>query len=170
MLESRLHFPTSALFLIYINDRTENLQSNPKCFADDNSFFTIINNSNATAKRLCEDLDKITEWTLQWKKSFNPKSSIQAQEVTFTPKVREFVHRPIFFNNKPVQQVSSQKLSSFIRHIFNVWWTRKNNTAKFSKIIGLLRKLSNHLSRSFLITISKSLMKTHLDFGDEIMT
>ena len=43
--------------------------------------------------------------------SFNPDRSKhkQAQKVTFTRKVKKFAHPPIFFNNKPVQQVSSQK-------------------------------------------------------------
>ena len=50
------------LFLIYINDLTENLQSSPKLFADDTSLSTLINDPNATAKQLCEDLDKIKEW------------------------------------------------------------------------------------------------------------
>ena len=45
----------------------------------------------------------------QWKMSFNPGPSKQAQEVTFTHKVKKVVHPPIFFNNKQVQQVSSQK-------------------------------------------------------------
>ena len=52
---------------------------------------------------------------------FNPNRSKQAQEVIFTCKVKKFVHPPIFFNNKPVQQVSSQKtLGSYTRHICNV--------------------------------------------------
>ena len=58
--------------------------------------------------------------------SFNPEPSKQAQEVIFTRKIKKFVHPPIFSNNKPVQQVSSQKHlglildQSLIRHIFNV--------------------------------------------------
>ena len=97
------------LLLIYINDLTENLQSNPKLFADNTFLFTIINDPNATAKQLCEDLDQITEWAFQWKMSFNSDPSKQAQEVIFTCKVKKVVHLPIFFNKKPVQQVLSQK-------------------------------------------------------------
>ena len=37
------------LFLIYINNLIENLQSNPKLFADNTSLFTLINDPNATA-------------------------------------------------------------------------------------------------------------------------
>ena len=78
----------------------------PKLFADDTSFFTSINDPNATAKQLCEDLDKIKEWTFQWKMNFNPDPSKQAQEVIFTRKVKKVLHPPILFNNNPVQQFS----------------------------------------------------------------
>ena len=39
------------------------------------SLFTIVNYLNATAKQLCVDLDKITEWAFEWKMSFNPDPS-----------------------------------------------------------------------------------------------
>ena len=64
--------------------------------------FTLINDPNATAKQLCDDLGRIKEW------AFNPDPSKQAQEVIFTRKVKKVVHPPIFFHNKPIQQVSSQ--------------------------------------------------------------
>ena len=38
----------------------------------------IIHDANTTAKQLCEDLDKIKEWSL------NPDQSKQEQEVIFT--------------------------------------------------------------------------------------
>ena len=89
-----------------LNDLTENLQSNPKLFADDNtSLLTTISDPNAAAKQLCEDLDKIKERAFRWKMSFNSDLSKQAQEVIFTHKVEKFVHPPTFFNNNPVQEV-----------------------------------------------------------------
>ena len=87
------------LLLIYIDDLTENLKSNPKLFTDETSLLTLINHPNATAKQLCEDLDKIRKWVFQWKLSSNPDPSKQAQEVIFTRKVKKVVHPPIFFNN-----------------------------------------------------------------------
>ena len=53
-------------FFIYINDQIENLQPNPKLFADD-ILFTIINDPNATDKQLCENLDntKVLIYELQ---------------------------------------------------------------------------------------------------------
>ena len=54
-------------------------------------------------------MDKIKEWAFQWKMIFNPDPPKHTQEVISTRKIKKVVHPPIFFNNKPVQQVSSQK-------------------------------------------------------------
>ena len=53
-------------FLIYINDLSDNLITNPKLFADDTSLFSIVHDPNATANDLNNDLAKINDWTYQW--------------------------------------------------------------------------------------------------------
>ena len=45
-------------FLIYINDLSDNLITNPKLFADDTSLFSIVHDPNATANDLNNDLAK----------------------------------------------------------------------------------------------------------------
>ena len=50
------------LFLIYINDLSENLVSNPKLFADDTSCFSVIRNKHLSAQNLNEDLNEINHW------------------------------------------------------------------------------------------------------------
>ena len=52
-------------FLIYINDLTDNLNSNVKLFADDTSLLSEICDSLETANVLKNDLRKIREWTKQ---------------------------------------------------------------------------------------------------------
>ena len=99
----------------------------------------IINDPNATAKQLCEDLDKIVEWAFQWKLSFSPDPFKQAQKVISTRKVKKVLHPPIFFNNKPVQQVSSQKHLGLTLDIYLMFDEDiKAITCKVSKTIVLL--------------------------------
>ena len=74
------------LFLVYINDLAENLSSNPKLFADDTSLFSVVRDLNTSANEINDDLKKIEAWAHQWKMSFNPDPSKQAQEVTFSRK------------------------------------------------------------------------------------
>ena len=49
-------------FLIYINDLTNNLNSNVKPFADHTSLFSEICDPLETASVLCNELRKIREW------------------------------------------------------------------------------------------------------------
>ena len=44
----------------------------------------------------------------------------------------------------------------------------KNTLTKVNKTIGLLRKLQNILPRGSLLTIFKSFVRPHLDYGDFI--
>ena len=71
------------LFLIYINNPSEDLTANVKLFADDTSLFSIVCNTNTSTTNLNNDLNKIKNWAFQWKMNFNPDPSIQAQEVIF---------------------------------------------------------------------------------------
>ena len=47
--------------------------------------------------------------TFQWKMSFDADPSKQAQEIIFSRKLRKISHLSIYFNNNPMEQVSSQK-------------------------------------------------------------
>ena len=49
-------------FLIYINDLSDNLNSNPKLFADDTSLFSFVQNINSTTD-LNSYLSKISDRT-----------------------------------------------------------------------------------------------------------
>ena len=76
----------SLLFLVYINDLTENLHSNPKLFADDTSLFSIVADEALSNSYLNNDLKKINDWAYKWKMSFNPDSTKPAHEVVFSRK------------------------------------------------------------------------------------
>ena len=77
------------LFLIYINDLSDNLSFNIKLFPDDTSLFFVIHDNNVSAVELNEDLKKISNWAFQWKMSFNPDASKQAQEVIFSRNIKQ---------------------------------------------------------------------------------
>ena len=95
------------LFSIYINDLSDDLSTIAKLFADDTSLFPIVRNVNTSYFN--SDLSKTSNWAFQWKMSFNPDHSKQAQEVIFSRKIQKTCHPSIYFNNKSVKQVLSQK-------------------------------------------------------------
>ena len=69
------------LFLIYINDLEEGIESSVKFFADDTSLFSVVKDPQVSAVNLQHDLNMITEWAYQWKMSFNPDLTKQAEEI-----------------------------------------------------------------------------------------
>ena len=54
------------LFLVYINDIVEDIDSHIRLFADDISLFIIVDDPKASAARLNIDLDKISRWAITW--------------------------------------------------------------------------------------------------------
>ena len=74
------------LFLIYINDLPNGLNSNFKLLADDTSLFSVVHNITESASLLNSDISKINECALQWKMSFNPDPIKQAREIIFSGK------------------------------------------------------------------------------------
>ena len=158
------------LFLIYINDLSDNLSLNPKLFADDTSLFSVVHDINQSGINLNDDLEKISNWSFQWKMSFNPDINKQAQEVIFFRKLQESNHPSLTFNGTSVTQSEIQKhLGMFLDSKLDFKEHRQNVLNKVSKTIGLLPKLQIILPRPPLITIYyKSFIRSHLDYGDII--
>ena len=147
----------------------ENLVSNPKLFVDDISLFSVIRNKHLSAQNLNEDLNMINHWDFQWKMSFNPDPSKQAQEVIFFRKLKKLIYPPLHFNNIAVTQSATQKHLGILLDVqLDFQGDLKNIYSKVNKTIGLLRKLHNALPRLPLLTIYKSFIRPHLDYGDII--
>ena len=96
-------------FLIYINDLSDGLTSNPKLLADDTSLFSVVQNINSRANDLNSDLIKISDWAFQWKLRFNPDHKKQAHEVIFSRKTNKIDHPPLYFNGNLLESSSTQK-------------------------------------------------------------
>ena len=159
----------SLLFLIFINDLLDNLTSNPKLLADDTSLFSTVTDPNVTANQINKDLYNISTWIHQWKMNFNPDTRKQAQEVRFSRKVRVTAHSELVFNNTLVHETATQKhLGTFPDFKLSFQEYFENMLNKVNKTIGLLRILQNALPRPSLLTICKSFIRPHLDYGDII--
>ena len=156
-------------FYIYINDLSDNLESNVKLFADDTSMFSVVSDPINTSQELNNDLHKVSLWTYKWKMSFNPDPPKQSQEVIFSRKINKVHHPPLLFNNSTIQQISSQKYLGI--HLDEELTFKHHINEKINKAykgIVIIRKLNNILPRSALLTIYRSFIRPHLDYGDVI--
>ena len=138
-----------------------------KFFPDDTSVFSVVQNKNNSASQLNNNLDKVSDWAYTWKMSFNPDPSKQAQEVIFSRKCTKEDHPSIYFNNIPVTQTTVQNhIGLYLDEKLNYNTHIKEKLSKVYKGIGLLRNFSNKLSRQALVTIYKTFIRPHLDYGD----
>ena len=101
--------------------------------------------------------------------SFNPAVSKQAQEVVFSRKSHKLAHPPVHFNNVLVKRCSIQKhLGIHLNEKLNFNHHVKEKSTKANKGIGWKKKLSYTHPRDALLTIYKSIVRPHLDYGDII--
>ena len=157
------------LFLIYINDLTNELNSNAKLFADDKSLFTLVKDKNESASILNNDLLLISKWTYNWKMLFNPDPPKAADEAIFSKKKITQTHPIISLNNIQVDRVPYQKHRgilldeklNFEQHVDNV-------ILKINKGIFVIKKLRHSLPRKSLLTIYKAFLRPLIDYGDII--
>ena len=105
-------------------------------------YFWIVRGTNLSANGLDNDLLKISNWEYQWKMSFNPDASKQAQEVIFSGKIKKPSHPVLIFNTNQVTQTSYQKhLGFFLDGKLNFGEHLRYIANKINTSIGLLRKL-----------------------------
>ena len=99
--------------------------------------------------------------------SFSPDPSKKTQEVIFSRKVDNLLHPPLTFNNVDVGQIRSQKhLGMFLD--FKLSFNKHLETVFVNRGIAILLKRQTVLPRETLLTIYKSFIRPHFDYGDVI--
>ena len=101
--------------------------------------------------------------------SFNTERTKPAEEVIFSQKTENIADPNLFFNNLPIVKIASQKhlrLNVDVRLMFNDHINEK--MGKAMKGADLLCRLQYFLLCSCVLTICKSFIRSHLDYGDVI--
>ena len=78
------------LFLVYINDLTEELSSQVRLFADDTAVYLKIGGSD-DERVIQDDLDRLSVWEDQWDMEFNP-TKCQVVRVSTSKKIINSVY------------------------------------------------------------------------------
>ena len=153
------------LFLIYINDLIEIVDSNIKIFADDTFIFCKADQNSTEI--LTNDLNKITTWAHKWKMSFNPNLDKQAVEVIFSNKRTPSNFDTLFFAGIPVKKASETKhIGMLLDSKLNFEKHVEDKLAKTNQGLGMMKHIKKWVSSKTLEQIYKLYVRPNLDYGD----
>ena len=151
------------LFTIFINDLPDNIESKCKIFADD----TKIYNDPGNANILQDDLSKLQTWSEKWQLGFNiTKCKVlhigkKNPEVTYSMVNNETPQEVTTCEEEKDLGVTFDKKLDFSSHI-----DKAINTAK--RVLSMTKRAFKHLDKDSLLTIYKSLIRPHLEYGNLI--
>ena len=124
------------LFLLYINDITNQIQSNIRLFADDSIVYREIR-SPADHQILQTDIQMLTDWSKKWQINFNT-SKCHLLTITHKPKPSEFTYT---ISNQPISRVNSHPYLGVTIDAKLSWSKHIQGTAsKSAKTLGLLKR------------------------------
>ena len=151
------------LFLIYINDITENTKSNIKLFADDTTLYVSFENIEEATAQLDDDLSTIRDWANQWIVSFNPTKT---KSLLVTLK-RNLVPPPLHFDGQRLDEVKCHKhlgihLNSTLTWKDHITYIAENTNKK----LNILSSLSHTLDRKTLLVMYNSFIRPCLEYGN----
>lgn len=152
------------LFLIYINDVTENLKSDCLLYADDTSLFDIVDDPATSSQKLNNDLSEIKDWARKWLVTINPSKT---ECMTFSAKRIKPPHPDLFYaDNKIIEVAQHTHLGvvlcnnlSWRAHIFKIY-------EKASKRLNILKGIKYKVDRSTLRKLYKSLVRPLMEYAD----
>ena len=149
------------MFLLYINDLLDNLQSSVKLFADDALLYGVIAN-DTDCDHLQDDLQKLEQWQNQWQMQFNPS---KCKVLCISNKRSPPEKKHTFFGDEREQVEDISYLG--ITLTSKLKWDQHVSTvsSKASKVLGVVRRNLYNCPRSVRETAYKTLVRPTLEYG-----
>ena len=150
------------LFLIYVNDISENLLSLTRLFADDSSLFFSASNIRDIEGILNHDLILVTEWARRWLVNFNPNKT-EAMLFTY---LQGQEYPILIFDGVNIKFVSQHKHLGLTLSENMKWKSHIDSIlTSASRMIGIMRKLKYVFSRRALNQIYISYVRPVLEYS-----
>ena len=153
------------LFLIYINDLSNSIESTIKLFADDTSMYlSLADNPNRT-RILNSDMTKISTWAKKWKVTFN----CQKTELVNVCRRNVILDNQLIFDSSVLQpSITHKHLGLTIQG--NCKWDSHVTSlvAKCRPLVSCLKSYKYRLNRKSLEIMYKSFILPHFDYADVV--
>ena len=155
------------LFIIYVNDMPDSLESFCKIFADDTKVYTAVG-EKTDQEKLQRDLLKLCKWSQLWLLEFSVQKCkvVEYGNVHFQfdyklsdkdgilkslPKDTTEKDLGIWFEN-------NMKFNTHITHVVN----------RCNKLLGLIKRTFKSLDKESFLTLYKSLVRSIIDYGGSV--
>ena len=149
------------LFILYMNDIINDIESDILIFADDTSLFATGSDPAETAAQLNRDLVKISEWAKRWKITFN---SGKSKDIIFS---RKYLNNspPLILNDTYIQRVNVHKhLGLYLSSTLDWSVQVREVCLKANRKLSVLRSVKL-LSRQTLDLLYKITVRSVIDYG-----
>ena len=147
------------LFLIFINDIDEGLDSNICKFADDTKLYRKVD-SPMDSVGLQSDLDKLVEWSHKWQMSFNVG---KCKVVHFGNKNQGFPYK--MEGTLLVSAEQECDLGVIVNSSLKPSKQCAAAAARANRMLGMIKRNFCHLSKDVVLGLYKQLVRPHLEYA-----
>jgi hypothetical protein len=152
------------LFVIFINDLPNLVDSDVYLFADDTKIFNIISDVKDTYQ-LQADLNKLSNWSDTWLLKFHPDKCKHMHIGKPGPKPDQ----TYTLKSKTLQKVNEEKdIGVIIDSELNFDKHISEKVNKANSMFALLRRTFQFLDQSTFVPLYKTLVRTHLEFASSV--
>ena len=178
--ESKCHHVTSGipqgsvmgpmLFVIYINDMPEMVESSTYLFADDTKIFREIREEK-DEKMLQADLDNLQSWSDTWLLKFHPnKCKVMSVANKSVDKGTKHYH---LYNNDgniiELKQSDGEKdIGVFVDENLSFNKHIQNQVNKANSIMGLIRRTYTYLDEQSFKYLFQALVRPHIEYAEAV--
>ena len=156
------------LFLIFINDIVDDLNSEPFLYADDTSLMKPLNSYNIDVTDINRDLQTISDWASQWRVTFN---ATKTEYMIISRKPVRPQPLPLFFNHTLINQVKSHcHLGIWFTDTMS-WEKHTNEIIKKATMpLNLLKRMSSIVDRQTKLCMYKCYIRPLLEYSPSIFS
>lgn len=146
------------LFLVYVNDLLDGIQSSGKLFADDAKLYRRLRNAS-DSQDLQEDIDQLQEWSQKWLLQFNSEKC----KVMHIGK-----HNPgceYHMAGETLQTTTGEKdLGIYITPDLKAKTQVAKAAAKANSMLGRIRNSFTFMDSDMLLALYKTLVRPHMEY------
>ncbi len=152
------------LFVIYINDLPDQLESQPYLFADDTKIFRVIK-SDVDQQTLQEDLNKLHQWSSTWLLRFHPEKC-KSMRVSTKQEDPQFGYN---LDSHTLEWTKCEKdIGLFTDESLNFESHISAKVKKANSMFGLLRRIFEFMDKDNFKLLYQSMVRVHLDYVSSI--